>query len=111
VIAWRRRARAADPHGDSPARGLATGVLLTLPNPATLAMWVAVAAALWPHAEPAEAALIGAGVGAGATLWFTMLARRIARLAPDHPVIAWIPRIALVVLIAIAAAGVVRALG
>lgn len=129
AFAWRRRrgpARAGDPartggdrnaSGEPPARtggplgrGAVTGFLLTLPNPAALGAWVAVAAAAWPGAAPSEAAVIAGGVGVGSAVWFTLLARWVSRVRRDHPVIAWIPRIALAALLAIAAIGVVRAL-
>jgi threonine/homoserine/homoserine lactone efflux protein len=125
---WRRRAaraaidaaradRSAVPHDEDPARrgrqlgrGAITGLVLTLPNPAALGAWVAVAAVTWPDAAPAEAAAIAGGVGVGSAVWFTLLARWISRVRSDHPVRAWIPRIALAALVALAAVGVVRAL-
>jgi arginine exporter protein ArgO len=117
VRAWRRRQRTLDPRVDartddevSVARGLATGIILTLPNPAALAAWVAVAAAVWPGATLLEASLIAGGVGIGSALWFTLLARWIRRMRRDHPVLTWIPRVALVFLIAIAVVGIVRVL-
>jgi arginine exporter protein ArgO len=116
VIAWRRR-HVVDPRigvqmgGDaSPRRGLATGLVLTLPNPGALAAWVAVAASVWPDAALPEAAWIAGGVGVGSALWFSMLARWTGRVRRDHPALAWVPRVALILLIAIAATGVVRAL-
>ncbi|TMQ10841.1 MAG: hypothetical protein E6J91_24950 [Deltaproteobacteria bacterium] len=117
VLAWRRRRRGlAERSGPAAAgetslrRGTATGAMLTLPNPTALAAWVAVAAALWPDATPVEAALIAGGVGVGSALWFMLLARWIGRLRRDHPVLTVIPRVALGALIAIALAGVARAL-
>jgi len=127
ALAWRRRgpARTGDAAsaggsnasgGGSPVRagqlgrGAVTGFLLTLPNPAALGAWVAVAAATWPGAAIGEAAVIAGGVGVGSALWFTLLARWVSRVRRDHPVLTWIPRIALAALIAIAAVGVVRAL-
>jgi threonine/homoserine/homoserine lactone efflux protein len=126
VFAWRRRrgpARAAariarGAAGEPPpariggqlGRGAVTGFLLTLPNPAALGAWVAVAAAAWPDAAPGEAAVIAVGVGVGSAVWFTLLARWVSRVRPGHPLLAWIPRIALAALLAIAAIGVVRAL-
>jgi len=117
VVAWRRRRRPVDP-GVGPqigadvhlTRGLAAGLVLTLPNPGVLAAWVAVAASVWPDAALVDAALVAGGVGAGSMLWFTMLARWIGRVRPDHPALALIPRLALILLIGIAIAGVVRAL-
>jgi threonine/homoserine/homoserine lactone efflux protein len=126
ALAWRRRrgpirggdARAdcTSASGGAPARtgqlgrGAVTGFLLTLPNPAALGAWVAVAAAAWPDAGLDEAGVIAGGVGVGSAVWFTLLARWVSRVRRDHPVLAWIPRIALAALIAIAAIGVVRAL-
>jgi threonine/homoserine/homoserine lactone efflux protein len=102
------RARSGD--RDTVLAGLATGFLLTLPNPAALGAWVAVAASVWPDAALPEAAALGAGVGSGSALWFACLARWLGRVRRDHPALAVIPRVALLVLIAIAAIGVVRAM-
>lgn len=131
VAAWRRRTRAVDQvhvqaqtaprQADQVAgsrdggdvhltRGLGTALVLALPNPAALVAWLAVAAALWPDATPLEAAVIAGAVGAGSALWFTMLARWISRVRRDHPVLAVIPRLALIVFLAFAVGGVVRAL-
>jgi threonine/homoserine/homoserine lactone efflux protein len=123
VVAWRHRTRPPNPRLRAEghlARGIATGFLLTAPNPGALGAWVAVAAAVWPDATPAEAAVIAGAVIVGSAVWFTFLAgwvhrnqaRRAAtgeaaprRLRPEL-----ISRIALVLLIAIAIAGVVRTL-
>ena len=122
VFAWRRRraapaaaraapADAAERSARGPlARGAATGFALTLLNPAVLGAWVAVAAAAWPGADLVDAALIAGGVGAGSTAWFTLLARWISRVRRDHPLVAAIPWLSLLLLIAIAAVGVARAL-
>ncbi len=117
ALAWRRRTRAAaqvvDPRVGTDVhltRGLGTALILTLPNPAALVAWLAVAAASWPDATPLEAAVIAGGVGAGSALWFTMLARWVSRVRRDHPALEVIPRVALVLFIAFAIVGVVRAL-
>jgi threonine/homoserine/homoserine lactone efflux protein len=113
---WRRRRRHAEPAVPAVAaeghrkRGLPTGFLLTLPNPGALAAWVAVAAATWPDATPAQAATIAGGVGCGSALWFSLLARWISRVRRDHPVVVWFPRVGVVLLVATAVAGIVRAL-
>jgi threonine/homoserine/homoserine lactone efflux protein len=133
VVAWRYRRR-AEPEDGAPQpqqepqpqpptkeastiRGAATGLVLTLPNPGALGAWVAVAAAVWPDAAPLEAALVAGGVLAGSSLWFTLLARWVGRLRRDHPgarprsrTLELFPRVALIVLIAIAIAGVIRTL-
>jgi threonine/homoserine/homoserine lactone efflux protein len=127
VVAWRRRERAAQPRpgpqadpvtDDAPMSGaIATGFMLTLPNPGSLGAWVAVATFVWHDASPVEAVLIAGGVGSGSALWFTILARWVDRVRRAHPgseprsrTLKLIPRVTLVVLIAIAIAGVVRAL-
>jgi arginine exporter protein ArgO len=122
VTAWRRRTRAVDQAQVAQAagsrdggdvhltRGLATALALALPNPAALVAWLAVAAASWPDATPLEAAVIAGAVGAGSALWFTMLARWISRVRRDHPVLEVIPRLALILFLAFAVGGVVRAL-
>jgi len=103
-------AAAGDPaRPDRRARGLATGFALTLPNPGALAAWVAVAAALWPTATWLDAILVAAGVGSGSAMWFTLLARGVRRIPPDHRALAVIPRLALGLLVAIAVTGVIRA--
>jgi arginine exporter protein ArgO len=102
-----------DPDRRAFARGLAAGFLLTLPNPAALAAWVAVAASVWPGAAPVEAAAVAGGVGAGSALWFALLARwigRVGRARRAHPALQRVPQVALILLVAIAVAGVVRAL-
>lgn len=139
VVTWRRRHTAAprmpdgrreEAEGGAPAgsaggaagrasreiatvqlgRGAATGLVLTLPNPAALGAWVAVASAVWPRATLPEAALIAGGVGVGSAVWFVLLARAIGRVRRDHPALAVIPRVALLLLVAIALAGAARAL-
>jgi len=114
VIAWRRRA--PRPRADVPpatsslARGIPAGLALTLPNPGALAAWVVIAAALWPHAQLAEAIALGVGVGVGSALWFTLLAHLVSRLRVDHPAFNHLPFVALAVFIGIAIGGVLRVL-
>jgi threonine/homoserine/homoserine lactone efflux protein len=103
IGAWRARPVHRPPTDASrlPA-GIATGALLTLPNPGALAAWVAVAAALLPGAAPDEAAALAAGVGAGSAGWFALLAHLAARVPPGHRALRIIPRAALVALLGIA---------
>jgi threonine/homoserine/homoserine lactone efflux protein len=80
VVLWRSRPR--DETAREPpttfARGVAAGLGLTLPNPAALGAWIAVAAALSPPSL--AAGLVGAaGVGVGSAAWFLLLARLGAR--------------------------------
>ncbi|HEY5944578.1 MAG TPA: LysE family transporter [Kofleriaceae bacterium] len=91
--------------------GVVTGLVLTLPNPAALAAWIAVAAVVWPTIDLVAALAVGIGVGVGSALWFVLLARFAAALPPEHRIVRWLPRIAIVLLIAIAVLGVVRAFG
>lgn len=84
--------------------GVVTGLLLTLPNPAALAAWVAIASATWPTISLEDAILVGAGVGIGSAAWFSILARLAKRWNPK-----WLPKVAAVLLAAIATYGIVRA--
>lgn len=106
---WRRQHVAKQVTDGSLPRGIAAGLALTLPNPGALSAWAAVAATVWPAATTCEAIAFAAGVGAGSAAWFTLLARLVAKVRPDHPALRHVPRIALVVLVAIAIAGVIRA--
>lgn len=90
--------------------GVVTGLLLTLPNPAALGAWIAVAAALWPTIDLAPAVMLALGVGIGSAVWFALLARFVAALPASHPIVRWLPRVAIAMLVAIAAFGLVRAL-
>lgn len=111
IAAWRRREHPRATIDDSRiARGIGAGVALTLPNPAALAAWVAVAAVAWPGASLAEAGALAGGVGVGSAAWFTLLGRWVGRARPDHRLLAFVPRAALVMFVAIAAVGVVRVL-
>jgi len=113
ALAWRtgreRRIAGDDPDRSSLGRGTGVGFALTLPNPGALAAWVAVAAALWPEATIAEACVLAIGVGIGSAGWFGGLARWVGRVRPDHPALAIVSRVALVVLVGIAVFGVIRA--
>lgn len=90
-------------------RGIVTGLALTLPNPAALGAWIAIAAAVWPSIATVPALVLALGVGLGSAAWFTLLARTIAALPADHRVTRWVPRIALGLLVALAAFGLGRA--
>jgi threonine/homoserine/homoserine lactone efflux protein len=85
--------------------GVVIGLLLTLPNPAALGAWVAVAAALWPTVDLTGAIVLAVGVGIGSAVWFTALARWISRAPRVARVIS---RIGIVLLAAIAVLAVVR---
>ncbi|MBP6839250.1 MAG: LysE family transporter [Kofleriaceae bacterium] len=107
---WRQRRRVGRDGAapGSPARALLVGLMLTLPNPAPLAAWAAVAAALPVLTRTPAGAIAGAiAVGVGSATWFVTLARIGQRWAwLRHP---WCGRAALLVLVAVAALGVVRA--
>jgi threonine/homoserine/homoserine lactone efflux protein len=101
------RTRAQPAH--SGARGgVLIGVALTLPNPAPLAAWIAVASALLPDATPAVGAVAAAGVGVGSAAWFALLARLAARGRASPIVTRWLPRAVAIVMIAIAALALAR---
>ena len=85
VMLWRR---ASEPAAAGPAlaaasrsRLLLRGLSLTLPNPAALLAWTAIATALWPTASIATAIAVAAGVAVGSATWFVTLARLAARRA------------------------------
>ena len=110
AVSWRRRdLRAEARGGETTARGVLTGLALTLPNPGALAAWAAVAASLWPAALTAEAIVFAVCVGIGSALWFTALGRIVARVRRDHPALRHAPRVALVLLALLAVIGLVRA--
>ena len=107
VSVWRRRRSEPEIEHEHEGRGgLLVGVLLTLPNPAALGAWVAVAAALWPGIALPAAIVLAIGVGLGSATWFAVLARFIAK---RPRVGGWVSRIGLLALVAIGAAGIVRA--
>lgn len=109
VLVWRRRRRPTAVQQDGSVwRSLGIGVSLTLPNPGALAAWVAVAAAVWPRATPAEAVAVALGVGAGSAVWFSVLGRLVARLPREHRALKIFPRVAMAVLIGSGAIGLVR---
>ena len=113
VVSWRRRRPAtAEPARTdvSLGRGLVSGLVLTLPNPAALAAWVAVAAMTWPAASITVAIAMAVGVGVGSGAWFLLLARWIAKVPPSHRALRIVPRLALVVFVVIGVAGVLRAM-
>lgn len=111
VIRWRARASAhPEPAASGRGRGVVAGTLLTLPNPASLAAWVAVAAAVWPTIAPGDALALALGVGVGSATWFAFLARWTSRVRPDHPARAYMPKIAVAVLVLSALGGVARLL-
>lgn len=91
------------------ARGVLAGLGFTLPNPAALGAWIAVAAALAP--PTIAAGLVGAaGVGVGSAAWFLVLARLAARGA-TRPGAArrGLTRVVAIVLAALGVAALVRA--
>jgi threonine/homoserine/homoserine lactone efflux protein len=116
VVVWRRRATATVPRSPvfstgegGTLRGVWIGLALTLPNPAPLLAWVAVAGVVLPDASVA-AALAGAlGVVVGSAAWFALLARIAASGALDGRAARWVPRVVAVVLVGFAAAAVAQA--
>jgi threonine/homoserine/homoserine lactone efflux protein len=110
VTSWRRRHERAMRTYARPtmARGIASGVAITLPNPAALAAWVAIASLL-PAESTTGAVALAAGVGLGSATWFAFLGRLVARASPDHRALKLVPKIALVAFVGLAAVGCVRA--
>jgi threonine/homoserine/homoserine lactone efflux protein len=108
VVTWRRRDVPAPPREIKAGRGVLVGLLLTLPNPAALTAWVAVAAAVWPGIAIEDGVVLGAGVGVGSGLWFAGLARIVSR-NKEHWLVKRAAKIAVIALAAIALLGVVRA--
>lgn len=92
------------------ARGVLSGIAMTLPNPAALGAWVAVAAMTWPHASIAVAASVALGVGVGSAVWFTLLGWLVSRVPPEHRALRIVPRVALALFVVIAVVGVARAM-
>jgi threonine/homoserine/homoserine lactone efflux protein len=107
AVAWRATDR---PLRLRASHGFPAGILITLPNPAALAAWVAVAAAVWPAISLAGALVLAAGVGLGSAAWFTLLARWIAA-RPYGRLRSIVARIARIALVAIAVAGIAHAFG
>lgn len=117
ALAWPRyRGRTIDDPAAPPvaarslSRAIPAGIALTLPNPGALTAWVAIAAALWPHAALGEAIGTALGVGIGSATWFALLAYLVSKLRANHPALKHLPVVALAVLIAIAIGGVARVL-
>lgn len=104
ALAWRAR-RAPVESGTH--RGIPTGLLLTLPNPAALGAWIAVAGAVWPGISVGGGLAVAAGVGVGSAVWFTAFARWIAAHR-DRRAARLVPRVAVVLLVAIAVVSVAR---
>ncbi len=73
---WHRRR-----HAREQRHALLAGVMLTLPNPAALTAWVAVAAVVWPSIDTPRALVLALGVGLGSAVWFVALARFVSRRA------------------------------
>jgi threonine/homoserine/homoserine lactone efflux protein len=88
--------------------GIITGLVLTLPNPASLAAWAAVAAVVWPSISTANALVLAVGVGIGSVLWFTLLARWIAALPRDGRLVRTLPKLAMAMLVGVALVGLAR---
>lgn len=90
-------------------RRIATGLVLTLPNPAALAAWLAVATALGPRSTAASVAM-AAGVGLGSAAYFAALARIAARSARNLRRPRWLDRGAALVIGAMGVVALARGL-
>lgn len=115
AFAWRIARARPGPDGAraidrrSGPRRVAAGLALTLPNPAALAAWIAVATALGPRA-PVAAAAAAIGVALGSMAYFAGLAHLAARSARTLARPRWIDRGAALALAAVGVAAIVRAI-
>ncbi|CAN5864596.1 hypothetical protein BH11MYX2_BH11MYX2_25770 [soil metagenome] len=109
ITSWRRhRERSMRTYArPTIARGVTSGLAITLPNPGALAAWVAIAS-LIPAASTTSAIATAVGVGLGSSTWFIFLGKLVARASPDNRALRLIPKIALVVFVGVAAFGVIR---
>jgi len=114
IRVWRARPEPARADGPPPPgtlrKGVALGLGLTLPNPAPLLAWIAVAGAVLPHASIRVGLAGAAGVGVGSAAWFAGLAHLASRGALRGRAAAWLPRIVAILLIAFAAFAAARSL-
>jgi threonine/homoserine/homoserine lactone efflux protein len=117
IASWRRRTQSSASTRDTASArdprlvgSVLSGIALTLPNPAALGAWVAVAAMTWPHASIPIAITLALGVGVGSAAWFLALGRLVAKVRPDHRALRVIPQVALVAFVGIAIVGVIRTL-
>jgi len=114
-LARPRRAPDAAPADETapPPRGtlrrIAAGAALTLPNPAALAAWLAVAGALGPPRTSAAAIAITLGVGLGSAAYFSGLAHVAARSARHLTRPRWLDRGAALAIFTVGAIALVRA--
>lgn len=107
----RSREEVAEVAAEAPrsfGRGVLTGLSLTLPNPAPLLAWVAVASAVLPRATIAVGLAGAAGVGIGSAAWFALLARLAARHALRGRAARLVPVIVAILLVVLAAVAVAR---
>jgi threonine/homoserine/homoserine lactone efflux protein len=111
VRVWQSRGDIAEVAAGPPrslGRGVATGLVLTLPNPAPLLAWVAVASAVLPTAS-VPVGLAGAlGVGVGSAAWFVLLAALASRHALRGRLARVLPGIVAILLVVLAGVAVAR---
>ncbi len=88
--------------------GFATGLVLTLTNPAPLLAWIAVATALLPGASVAVGLAGAVGVGLGSAAWFAVLAAIAARARAFGDRQRRLPQVVAIALIAIAGVALAR---
>lgn len=110
AVLWRRRGAPKPDDSHLPAeagfgRGVLTGVGLTLPNPAALGAWIAVAAALVQPSTVAGLVLAG-GVALGSAAWFVTLAFLAVRSRRADPRI--VARAVAILIAALGAAAIAR---
>lgn len=91
-------------------RGVVIGLGLTLPNPAALAAWVAVAGVVMPRASVAVGVAGAVGVAIGSAAWFALLARIAGTEALRGRVARWMPRMVALLLVGFVAIAIARAI-
>jgi L-lysine exporter family protein LysE/ArgO len=101
-------ARCNAPSSPGFGRGVVIGIGLTLPNPAALAAWVAVAGVVVPGASVAVGIAGAVGVAIGSAAWFALLARVAGTETMRGRVARWLPRVVAVVLVGFVALALSR---
>jgi threonine/homoserine/homoserine lactone efflux protein len=109
VIAYAIVVARGRPNAKARPGGVLMGLALTLPNPAPLAAWIAVAGALLPGASIAVGIAAAIGVGVGSAAWFALLARLAERGRSSAFGTRWLPIAVSLVFVAIAIVALVRA--
>jgi threonine/homoserine/homoserine lactone efflux protein len=106
IVVWRSRPAEisdAPPPPGTLRTGIAVGLGLTLPNPAPLLAWVAVASAVLPRASIGVGLAGALGVGVGSAVWFAVLGHLASRGRLRGSFARWLPRVVALALVGFAA--------